>query len=657
MTPAAGTVNQETGNLEQLFAEAIAQHEAGRLDTARPIYEKLRASVGPNPDILHLLGTLEFQQGAANKGARLIRQAILQRPEAASYYDHFGSALRSSGDLIHAEKAYGHACVINPASGSAFLNSAIVALETGRPDKAVEKAGQAVRLMPGNAEAWLRLGSALYTTNKYEMAVEAFGQARNMAPESVEPYFHLQRTHTALKSIAAADKVAKQGVLLDPGRHELYAHFRGDGLPDTSRWRGLFPKRLATIVKPSSAKVWEQLAAEYYSELKYESVAKVAQRGAILAPELIGPYNSLATATYHLGQFESSILISRYGLAVSPKFGDIGFNLSLSAFSIGDIETGWRYWPYRLDMAKAAKRFHLPSPWTPDGGKPDHLLIASEQGIGDDIIHLSCLPELLEEIEHVTVETDARLFPLLKRSFPGLNLIEKQLQPGPNGETTHDYKNTQNEHHFTHSLISGDLPALYRHGSRKSEPRNGYLKPDESMRSEWQKRLRECGPAPYLGLCWRSGTLITDHRKIAYLSLEELIAEIPAERFTLINLQYGAPSDEIRELREKTGVTVHDFPDLDQTKELDRVAALMSCLDLAVSPGTAALALACSIGIPVIGLQKSYLFVGDGRDILFPNLYPVKSRSAPTLVSDRAQRMGEAVHYFLKHGKLPIRKP
>lgn len=657
MTPAAGTVNQETGNLEQLFAEAIAQHEAGRLDQARPIYEKLRASVGPNPDILHLLGTLEFQQGAATKGARLIRLAILQRPEPASYYDHFGSAMRSTGNLALAGSAYARACIINPASGSAFLNSAIIALETGRPEEAVEKAGQAVRLTPGNAEAWLRLGSALYTTNRYETALEAFGQARSRAPESVEPYFHLQRTHIALKNTIAAEKVAKQGMLLDPARHEIYAHSgRGDQQGATS-WTGSFTKRLATVVKPSSSKAWEQLAAEYYSELKYASVARAAQRGAVLTPELIGPYNSLATATYHLGQFESSIRVSRYGLTVSPGFGDIGFNLSLSAFSIGDIETGWRYWPYRLNMAKAAKRFHLPKHWTPNEGKPAHLLVASEQGIGDDIIHLSCLPDLLDEIEQVTVETDARLFPLLKRSFPDLNLIEKQLQPGPNGETSHDYQEAQREHRFTHSLISGDLPALYRHGTRKSEPRNGYLKADGIMQSEWKKRLRECGPAPYLGLCWRSGTLITDHRKIAYLSLEDLIAEIPTERFTLINLQYGDPSDEIRELQEKTGITVHDFPDLNQTKELDRVAALMSCLDLAVSPGTAALALACSVGIPVIGLQKSYLFADDGRDILFPNLYPVKPRSAPTIVPDRAQRMGEAIRYYLQYGKLPIRKP
>ncbi len=657
MTPAAGTVNQETESLEQLFAEAIVHHEAGRLDTARPIYEKLRASVGPNPDILHLLGTLEFQQGAASKGALLIRFAILQRPDAASYYDHLGSALRSTGDMTRADEAYGRACIINTTSGSAFLNAAIVALETGRPDKAIEKAGQAVRLMPGNANAWLRFGSALYTTNKYEMAEEAFNKARNKAPELVEPYFHLQRTHTALKNFPAANRDAIQGMTLDPGRHELYANFHGVGLLDATPWAGFFPKRLATIVKPSSPKVWEQLAAEYYSELKYASVATAARRGAILTPELIGPYNSLATATYHLGQFKSSIRISRYGLAVSPNFGDIGFNLCLSAFSIGNIETGWKYWPSRLSMAKAAKRFHQPEHWIPNVDEPGHLLVASEQGIGDDIIFLSCLPDLLDEVEQVTVETDPRLFPLLKRSFPSLNLIEKQLQPGPNGETTHDYQNAQGQHRFSHSLISGDLPALYRHGSRKSEPRNGYLKADGTMRSEWQRRLRECGPPPYLGVCWRSGTLVTDHRKIAYLSLKELIAEVPTERFTLINLQYGNPTDEIRELQETTGITVHDFPDLDQTGELDRVAALMSCLNLAVSPGTAALALACSVGIPVIGLQKSYLSIGEGRDILFPNLYPVELRSAPTIVPDRAQLMGKAIRYFLKHGALPIRKP
>lgn len=656
MAPATGAVTPDAGKLGRKFATAIALHEAGHLEAARAVYEELKSATGPNPDILHLLGTLDFQQGFAVGGAKRIQLAILQRPDAASYYDHFGSAVRSTGNLPLAAAAYRNACLINPASGSAFLNAAIVALETNEPEMAAERAERAVRLMPENADAWLRFGSALHAKGAFGDAVKALHEAQSRAPGSVEVYFHLQVAYLSLTNPHAADQAARRGILLDPGRYEIYTKFQGSSLPGTSNWTGTVPKRLATIVKPASPRTWEFLAAEFYSVMNYTGVAEAARRGALLTPERVGPYNSLATSTHHLGQFEASIRISRYGLAISPRYGDIGFNLSLSAFSIGRVAEGWRYWPRRLDMAKAALRFSLPPRWDPDSAPPDHLLVASEQGIGDDIVYLSCLPDLLEDVDRVTVETDARLFPLLTRSFPGLNLIEKQLRPGPKGETTHDYRHVQDEHHFSHSLISGDLPALYRHGRRASAPRAGYLKTDKDMRAEWQARLAARGPAPYLGLCWRSGTLVTSHRAIRYHTIGELVREIPADAFTLVNLQYGDAHAEIADIADGTGIQIQNFTDVDQTNELDRVAALMSCLDLVVAPATAALALACAVGVPVIGLEKSYFLYGNGWDPVFPNLYPIKRPSEPTLVENRPQRMGKAIRYFLEHGTLPVRK-
>lgn len=657
MAPATGTENQATRNLEQLFTEAIAQHEAGRLDIARPIYEKLRSAVGPNPDILHLLGTLYFQQGSSNRGARLIRQAIILRPDPASYYDHLGSAARASGSPNLATSAYRRACILNPSSGTAFLNSAIVALEMGHLETALINAEQSVRLMPDNAEAWLRFGCALYTSGKLEDAASALAQARDRSPGAVEPYFHLHATYKSLKDIPAADHAAMQGILLDPQRHEIYANFRSGDISNVTRWESAFPKRLATILHPISARTWSQLAAEYYADLAYQACASAARRSVVLAPELGSAYNSLGTVTYQLGAFENSIRISRKGMVVEPGFADMAYNLSLSSFCLQDVETGWRYWPYRLAMKSSPKRIGLPSHRSETTTQPAHLLVASEQGIGDDIRFLSCLPDLLKDADTVTVETDVRLHSFLKRTFPNLKFIDKQVRPGPHGETTYDYRKVAQEHGFTHYLYSGDLPALYRTQPLSQPARPGYLKMDGSAKAEWQSRLSKLGSAPYLGICWRSGTLITTHRSIHYNTLDELIREIPADAFTLINLQNGDAREEIESVRAEYGVTIHDFPDLDQTKELDQVAALISCLDLVVTPSTAVLALSCSAGAPSIGLGKAYFYFGDGWDPLFPNHYPIMRPSDPTYIPDRPQRVGEAVRYFLEHGKLPIRKP
>ncbi len=644
-------------NPDRLFKEALSLHEAGKLEAARPLYESLLEITGPNPDLLHLYGTLQFQMGQASVGASCISRAILLRPDAASYYDHLGSAARSKGSAPISVWAYDRACIVNPRSGTAFLNSAIVHLECNDIDIAVRRARRATELLPHDPATWLRLGNALRKAERPEEALLALECARTRAPDLIETYFHLREVHELLGATKAADSASKRGIVLAPQQHEFYVNFRDGDISDSTNWLGVTPKRLSVVLRPAAPRAWDQLASSRYGNLDYDGAVGAARRAVLLAPEFAQPYNSLGTASFHLGNFASAIRAARMGLTADPDFGDIGYNLSLSAFSAGNTELGWRYWDHRLKMRKIPRRIALPPRWTPDRGKARHLLVASEQGIGDDIAFLSCLPDLLVHADRLTVETDPRLHPLLKRTYPGLDLIEKQVRATSDGAPAYDYSAVCRDRAFSDSVFSGDLPALFRTDAGAAAPPSGALRPDPTLVREWKHRLRELGPAPYFGLCWRSGMLVTSHRKTGYLTLAELVRAFPSEAFTLVSLQYGDAKDELREVRETLNVTIHDFPDLDQVKELDRVAALMSCLDLVTAPATAALALACSMGVPVIGLEKSYFRFGNGWDPLFGNLLPVKTPSEPTLTTDRAARMGAAVRHFLETGSLPIRKP
>ncbi|WP_292881601.1 tetratricopeptide repeat protein [Nisaea sp.] len=644
-------------NPDRLFREALSLHESGKLEAARPLYECLLDNIGPNPDILHLYGTLLFQSGVASLGARCISKAILQRPDAGSYYDHLGSAARAMGRAPRSMWAYERACIVNPQSGTAFLNAAIVHLESDQADIAVKRARRATELLPQDPATWLRLGSALRKAGRLQEALPVLEIARARAPDLIETYFHLKEVQSALGATRAADTASKRGIMLAPQQHEFYANFRDGDISDVTRWRGETPRRLAVVLQPAAPRGWDQLASSRYGNLDYPGALSAAKHAILLAPELAPPYNSLGTAAFHLGDFTGAIRAARYGLAADPNFGDIGYNLSLSAFSAGKIELGWRFWGHRLKMRKIPGRIAMPPRWTPERGEARHLLVASEQGIGDDIAFLSCLPDLLGRAEKLTVETDTRLHPLLKRTYPEIDLIEKQLRASQDGSPAYDYSVVCSERDFSHAVFSGDLPAFFRRDASAAPAPTGALQPDPELVRDWKNRLGTLGPGPYFGLCWRSGTLLTGHRRTGYLTAAELVGAIPNRTFTLINLQYGDATEELLEIRETMDVTVHDFADLDQVRELDRVAALMSCLDLVVAPATAALALACSVGVPVIGLEKSYFRFGDGWDPLFGNLLPVRKPSEPTLTNGRAARMGAAVRHFIETGSLPIRKP
>jgi len=635
--------------IENLFKQAVSLHTAGKFVAARELYEYLDRKVGPHPEILHLYGTLLFQTGAPGEGQRTIRRAILLRPDASSYYDHFGGAARSAEERLTAAAAFDRAFRLNPASETASLNAAIVLQELKNFAGAARPAIRAVLLQPSAATTWLRHGGIQRALGNLTQAETALKRARLEDPTNLDAHFQLHEVCVGLNRIDQARLSAKRGILLSPGRHEFYVNF--------SSGDSEMPRRRAGFLRPDAPKVWDQLSTNYYAQVKYKAATEAARRAILLAPNLAPPYNSAGTSMFHDGRFTEAIRASRHALVIDPYFSDTEYNLCMAAFCRGQLDLAWRHWNSRLTMTKSPGRVGVPERWDLKCGRPQHLLVASEQGVGDDILFLSCLPDLLGHAGKITVETDPRLHTMLARTFPGIGLVEKQLRLTEDGVAVHDYRDLVREKGFTHAVYSGDLPARFRAGPTAGNAIAGYLHPDDAEREHWQNWLRSLGPGPYLGLCWRSGTYVTRQRRTGYFSPEELTAQIPDGAVTLISLQYGDAGDELQRVLENTGVRIHNPPGLDQVKELDRVLALMTCLDLIVTPATTVQALAGASGVPTIGLDKSNFHYTDGRDPIFANLYPVKHPDEPTLTDGLAERFGKALRHFLETGSLPFRKP
>ena len=98
----------------------------------------------------------------------------------------------------------------------------------------------------------------------------------------------------------------------------------------------------------------------------------------------------------------------------------------------------------------------------------------------------------------------------------------------------------------------------------------------------WQDRLRLLGEGPYIGICWKS-SLVSPYRLRHYppTSAWSSVLEIPD--VTFVNLQYCDFADDLIDIENDIGVTVHHFDDLDQYDDLDDVAALCAALDMVVS--------------------------------------------------------------------------
>src|SRR5580698_2507003 len=103
--PAPGTGAPGPGMLAELFAAAVAQHQAGALDEAERRYRAILAIDSAHADSLHNLGLLALHSGNAQAAVELIAKAIAISDRVAEYHYNIALAYRSLG---HADQVAAH---------------------------------------------------------------------------------------------------------------------------------------------------------------------------------------------------------------------------------------------------------------------------------------------------------------------------------------------------------------------------------------------------------------------------------------------------------------------------------------------------------------------------------------------------------------------
>ena len=133
----------------QLLERALLLHEAGDLQGARAIYERLLARDPRDADALHLTGLVSHQRGEHARALDLIGWAIGERPAAPRFHFNLGNAL-------------------------AALDQTRAAAASFR---------RAAELDPSHAAAWFNLGSAMARLNEHGNAAAALRRAFDLSPD------------------------------------------------------------------------------------------------------------------------------------------------------------------------------------------------------------------------------------------------------------------------------------------------------------------------------------------------------------------------------------------------------------------------------------------------------------------------------------------
>ena len=308
----------------------------------------------------------------------------------------------------------------------------------------------------------------------------------------------------------------------------------------------------------------------------------------------------------------------------------IAFARALLALHRGDLGAGWDAYEARLSPDHpSAPVFEAPGePWTPDTPLHGaHLLAIGEQGLGDEIMFASLVPDLMAALGpqgRLSLALEPRLHTLARRSLPGVEVRayateRRRGRPhrsvAPGGGRRVD---------LWAPLAS--LPRTFRRTRDAFRP-TAYLKPDPARVAHWRGWL---GPAPAVGLSWRSG--LQGGRRGRHAPDLAAFAPLLQAGVRIVHLQYGAGEAELAAMDALTFTPLLRPPDIDLRQDLDDLAALCVALDLVVSVpnATAALAAAC-------GAETWFLTSPNAWPRLGTDGYPWYARAR----SFAAERFGE----------------
>jgi hypothetical protein len=298
--------------------------------------------------------------------------------------------------------------------------------------------------------------------------------------------------------------------------------------------------------------------------------------------------SNMGIALQDLGRLDQAIASYDRALLLNADHRPARFHRALALLLQGQFEQAWPDYELRLDsedVPPPPRRLPL---WKGENVGDRPVLVYGEQGIGDEMMFASCLPDVLRTCSHTVIACTKKLESLFRRSFPAAQVMTL--------DRARELPEPVALRNAAAMIPMGSLPLHFRRSRDRFPQHDGYLRPDRDLEAGYRARLQALGPGLKVGVSWRGGTTRSRQalRTLGRENIERLL-DIPSVQF--IDLQYDstAAAPDVAKLITH-GKLLH-WPEA--LADYECTAALVACLDLVVSVCTAVVHLAGALGRPV----------------------------------------------------------
>ena len=339
------------------------------------------------------------------------------------------------------------------------------------------------------------------------------------------------------------------------------------------------------------------LLADYYSALGDINNAKINYEKSLN----IDPYNNkalnnLAAMSFFEGNLKEAEEFYNLSLRNNNNDYETLYYLSQCQLAMCNYKTGWKNFGYRWlanDFKSKKLRTNIPKFYLNSDKK--NLLVWSEQGIGDQILFIRFLNNIVPYANNIYMNIDSRLHQIIERMKLNIHFINNIDQ----------IKNNN----INSQIPIGDLGSLFiENNSNLFKNNKTYITSDLKLTNDLKKNFNN--KKKYIcGLSW-----ISKNEDIGYnksISLDLLKPILLLKNITFIDLQYNDTSDERKRFYENNNIKIEKIDYIDSFNDINSVTSLIDICDFIITVSNTNAHLAGSMG------KKTYLLLPKGKGRLW----------------------------------------
>ena len=421
-------------------------------------------------------------------------------------------------------------------------------------------------------------GVAFREQGLFDNAKNIFDKLISEFPYYIEGYISYGYTLNANYNYTEAIKIFLKGLSLNKNNFELNYNL-GLAYNNLKEYRSAakFLKK-ASEINPNYFNLWMTLAETYNKLNDYPSSDEAIRHCLRLDPENYLIFLQYASINRARGNIERSEILLDEALSIKPDDIEIHFQMAIIKFMLGKYKEGLNFYKYRVirnEKYGMFDDFELPKLY-----KDDHIILAYEQGIGDQLLFFRLMHEFLDKFKYVTYICLDKTYTLFNNYFSQLKVIKESDYQKNIQKYSHGYKKIN-----LGSILNyiTDIPQALKQ-SKNLQPKN-YV----------SKKIKE---KIIIGLSWTSSNMKMEGYK--NIKLNELLPLLDDQRVNYYSIQYGDIRNELDAINKTLKNKIIHNNKLDLYNNLDSAIELVSECDLVITTSNLNAHLAGTLGIPTL---------------------------------------------------------